>query len=346
MRKFLRFVLASALCLLLLAVVAVAGFRANAWLQETETAQALDPEEGEFIETDLGRVHVTIWGDDNSVPLLMTHGMAAWGGLWEETGQFLAAQGYRVIAMDMPPFGFSDRQDQDFSRSRQAARIAGLVEAMELQDYFLLGHSYGGGVAMEAALRFPDGLSGIVLVCPVMRLAEGEAAIAAGDVPLPLRSQVAGEFLVSASITNPLLTGFLTRQFMHRREALTERHVAILQRPIRLEGNTANMVVWLRQFLQGDGEAWSRRPEKLAASSVSVGLIWGEQDSVTPIAQGEALADIVEPVSFVRMAETGHMPQLERPQQFNETLLKTLGALRAEAVQNKLSGELRTSISR
>ena len=62
----------------------------------------------------------------------MTHGMAAWGGLWKLTGEALAARGYRVIALDQAPFGFSDSGNPDFSRSAEAKR---LLEAVEVAGH-------------------------------------------------------------------------------------------------------------------------------------------------------------------------------------------------------------------
>ena len=130
-------------------VIILALFRANAWWQEGQSAAELSPANGRIVKTSFGDLHVSIWGKDSDTPVVMTHGMAAWGGLWEETAKFLAQNNYRVIAVDMPPFGFSDRSNKDFSRSQQAARLNALVDAMQLDKYILVGHSYGGGIAME-----------------------------------------------------------------------------------------------------------------------------------------------------------------------------------------------------
>ena len=328
MAKLFRYLTRTLLALLIAIVIALGAFRVNAFLQEGETAAALKPDNGRFVETSLGTLHVTIWGDGNAIPVVMTHGMAAWGGLWEETAETLAKEGYRVIAVDQPPFGFSDRMDANFSRSRQAERLNALSDAMQLENYLLVGHSYGGGIAMETALRFPEKISGLVLVCPVLALPSPGDNVAPGTVPLPLRFDWLGETLVAATVTNPFLTGFLTKRFMHVKSALTERHVQILQRPMKLLGNTKYMAMWLQQFVAGDQNALSRDRETLRAQPLPVSLIWGERDTVTPIAQGDDLSDLLSPVSFRRLAETGHMPQLEQPALFNRHLLELLQEFR------------------
>lgn len=327
----------SLIAVILVAMLLVAGFRTSAWWRETAAVEALAPANGRFVETSLGTIHVSVWGDDNPKTVVMTHGMAAWGGLWEQTAEALQTAGYRVIAVDMPPFGFSNRYDNDFSRSRQAQRLKALETALELKDYFLVGHSYGGGIALEMALLHPENLRALVLVAPVIGLEPEDAS-----APVPaepgmaqslLDNDMIAEALVSLSITNPLATAFLSKQFMHRKDALTERHVDILQQPMRLAGNTHHMVGWLRQFLAGDADAVSPKRARVANARLPISLIWGEEDVVTPIAQGDELSRVRQPVRFSRLADVGHMPQLEVPDVFGKALVETLGDFTA-------SGEL------
>lgn len=309
-------------------LLAVIGFRTSAWWREAADPEMLAPANGRFVQTSLGTMHVSVWGDKSPKTVVMTHGMAAWGGLWEETAEVLQTNGYRVIAVDMPPFGFSDRDDEDFSRSTQARRLKALETALDLKDYFLVGHSYGGGIALEMALLHPENVRALVLVAPVIGLEQENAANPAPDEPgmvqKLLDNDVIAEALVSLSVTNPLATAFLTRQFMCRKDALTQRHVDILQQPMRLKGNTHHMVGWLRQFLAGDPDAVSQKRSAVANARLPVSLIWGEEDLVTPIAQGEELSRVRQPVRFSRLATVGHMPQLEAPRAFSEALVATL----------------------
>lgn len=317
--------------LVLLVAGTIGAFRLGAELRETQPVEAIAPTDGQFVDTSRGRLHVTIHGEQQGRSVLFTHGMAAWGGLWDETATFLAEHGYRIIAVDLPPFGFSDRSDGDFSRSAQAERLYALATALELDHYILVGHSYGGGVAAEAALRHKEGLAGLVLVSPVIRLGPEGSALSNSPVPAPLRWQGAAEWLIASTITNPLLTSYLAKQFMHRKDRLTEQQVSILQAPMQREGNTTYLVAWLQQFLAGDPLAWSRDRGRVHDVGIPVALIWGDQDTVTPIAQGEELAGLIEPLSFARLGDVGHMPQLEDPQGFNASLLSALRAIEAQS---------------
>ena len=323
MQITLRYVLDFFLLLIVALLLIGSAFQLNAQITERKSARELMPENGRLIQTPFGRTHITEWGRAEAPPIVMTHGMAAWGGLWEETATYLADRGYRVIAVDLPPFGFSDRAIKDFSRSSQAKRLAATAKAMGLTQYFLVGHSYGGGVAMEAALRYPDHIAGVVLVCPVMNLTPDDNRAVKASVPIPLRFNWLSEMLVSVTITNPLLTGYLTKRFMYQTQALTDRHIEILQRPMARAGNTAHMVTWLQQFLSGDPDAKSRKKRFLTELRPPLSLIWGTKDTVTPIEQGNALAQVVKPLRFTRLDDIGHMPQLETST-FSSTLLQAL----------------------
>ena len=322
-RRILKFILLTCATILFAMLVVVLCFRANAFYQEANEAVALSPKNGKFVETSLGVMHVSIWGENNSRTLLMTHGMAAWGGLWHDTAKIMAQNGYRVIAVDQPPFGFSDRTDPDFSRSKQAQRLKALETALGLEDYTLLGHSYGGGVALEMALRHPENIQKLVLVCPVVG-ASDDPQSAPTNLPWLLENQIIAEHLVSLTVTNPLMTGFLTKRFMHRSDSLTDAHVEILQRPMTLKNNTRFMVKWLQQFISQDPQALSRKKQQIAKLTVPVNFIWGDKDTVTPISQGQDLADLLNPVKFHRLENIGHMPQLEASSLFNRALLDVL----------------------
>ena len=58
--------------------------------------------------------------------MVLFHGTAAWSELWRQTSDALAAAGFHVIALDLPPFGFSDRPG-NYTRQDQAARISDVL---------------------------------------------------------------------------------------------------------------------------------------------------------------------------------------------------------------------------
>lgn len=329
MRKILRLAAKSVAGLLLLVIVLAVGLRLAAHFRETEEAAALAPANGQFIDSTFGKLHVSFWGDPGGQPVIMTHGMAAWGGLWRETAEALAGKGYRVIALDQAPFGFSDNENSDYSRSSEALRLVEVLDGLKIDKALLVGHSYGGGVALEAALRFPGRFRGMVLVCPVTGLfgrGDGAPSVSAA-LPLPLRSQFMREMLVSATASNPLLTRFLLGRFAYLKQNIRDDHIEVLKRPLMRIGTTTSTALWLKQFIEGDPQALSMDRKAVAQYSVPAELVWGDMDTVTPIEQGDDLAGLMQVSHFTRLAGVGHMPQIEDPARFNEALAAALGRL-------------------
>ena len=91
--------------------------------ERVEAADLLQPE-SRVVETVHGKIHALVAGPENGVPVLLVHGSVGWSGLWRDTLAALADAGYRVIALDLPPMGLSDRLDgMDYSRQAQGLRI-------------------------------------------------------------------------------------------------------------------------------------------------------------------------------------------------------------------------------
>ena len=99
-----------------LAILVIAAYRVAADQRERMTADQLLPPNGRFVETAHGRIHALEAGPEDGPPVLLIHGSVGWAGLWAPTMDHLAAEGYRVIAIDLPPMGLSDRSNHtDYS---------------------------------------------------------------------------------------------------------------------------------------------------------------------------------------------------------------------------------------
>jgi pimeloyl-ACP methyl ester carboxylesterase len=319
-------------------VLILAGFRGAAAIRETQTVENLVPPNGKFVQTSFGQVHVSIWGDEANPPVLFTHGMAAWGQLWTEVAKDISSKGYRVIAIDQAPFGLSDNDNRDFTRSAQADRLMQTLKGLGISKAILVGHSYGGGVALEAALRYPKFFAGMVLVCPVTGLMTATTNDQKKNLPFLLQFPFLVEMGISATATNPLITRQLLARFMYRKDMVTDAQIAILQEPLARKNMTSAMASWFVQFMSPDPNALSEDRNLTASNLVPIELIWGEKDNVTPIAQGVDLAQLLKVSHFKRMPEVGHMPQLEEPNLFSEALLQSLQRIQSIPFTASLRG--------
>lgn len=308
----------------LIGVIAVPlGFRGSAAFRETQTLAAVLPDSGKLVDTAEGRMFVQDHGPKDGTVLLFLHGTAAWSGLWQPTLEAMGTRGYRAIGFDMPPFGFSERAvDGDYSRARSADRVLALTRAMGIRPV-LVAHSFGAGAGVEAALRNPDAFAALVVVDGALGL---ESHLTAKPLPLPLRSATLREVALSATATNPLLTKRLVKSLIHLKEAATDEVVAVLQRPMVRQGSTPAFADWLPTLLVPPTDARSTRPEAYRALTLPTTFLWGAEDNVTPLDQGQALAALVPGAELIVLPGLGHIPQLEGPPQFEAALASALPA--------------------
>ncbi len=99
-------------------------------------------------------------------PLVLVHGLSSYTSFWEEQIPALSAAGYRVIALDLPGYGASDRPDAPCTPPWYAALVARFMETLGVPRATIMGHSMGGQIALTLALTEPDRVSRLVLSAP------------------------------------------------------------------------------------------------------------------------------------------------------------------------------------
>jgi hypothetical protein len=149
-----------------LLVLVLTCFSVLALLRERSARTAAAPGTGRFVRADDVDVFLQESGPASGEPVLLIHGTGAWSEIWRETMTALAESGYRAIAIDVPPFGYSEkpRGPAAYRRERQARRILGVLDALGLRQAILVGHSVGARTTVEAALIAPDRVPRLILV--------------------------------------------------------------------------------------------------------------------------------------------------------------------------------------
>jgi 2-hydroxymuconate-semialdehyde hydrolase len=255
--------------------------------------------------------------------------MGAWSGLWRPVLEPLAAKGIRCVAVDMPPFGFSQRpSDASYGRRAQARRLWGLVDALGARRASLIGHSFGAGSVVEAALSRPERVSSLVLLAPALRLG------APARRPLPffeklLSFRLIREVFISATLANPILSRRGLAAFMADPDAATPEHAAILRRPLAVCSTVRELARWLPGFLFDPEDGLSVDETAYSRLGMPTLLIWGDLDQVTPLPEGKALQRLIPNSELVVLPGIGHMPQLESTEKVRELLMGWLSARKA-----------------
>jgi pimeloyl-ACP methyl ester carboxylesterase len=306
-----------------LAAVLLLGMRLAAMIREVGVLPTRIPEEGRIVETAFGPIYIEELGPEGGTPLLLVHGSTGWSRIWRPTSQALAAEGYRAIAFDLPPMGWSFRDPAgDYSRQTQARRLIALVDSLGIRPV-LVAHSFGAGPAAEAAMLQPEAFAGLVVVSGMINLGSDGTG---QTPPWPLDHSFMRELAISATATNPSATGTMLRRLLYREEAVKPDLIDMLNRPNRRSGTTAALADWLPSLLVPPAGALSTRPESWQAFPLPLAFLWGDSDSTTPLDQGQALADLTgAPLSI--LAEVGHIPQIEAPAEFQAALIAALADL-------------------
>src|SRR4051812_14194287 len=160
---------AALLTVVALVAIVVAFFNQQRYARETQLAADAAPRNGRFVDAGDLKIFVQEAGDPASPAVVLVHGTGTWSEIWRETIDALSAD-HHVIAVDLTPFGYSDKPlaASAYTRQRQAARLVHVLDALQLKSATIVGHSIGARPVIEAALAAPQRVSRLILVDPAL----------------------------------------------------------------------------------------------------------------------------------------------------------------------------------
>ena len=318
--------------LAVIAVVALAlgFFRLQASEREVATAQDAAPRTGRYVAAGDVAMFVQEAGPADGAAVVFVHGTGAWSETWRESLTTLARAGYRAVAIDLPPFGYSQRPAQPlYGKHDQGKRIVAALDALGISRAVLVGHSFGGGPTVEAALIAPQRVRGLVLVDAVLGILpeDGQHEPASPLLRAVLAAEPLRDAIVATFLTNPRFTRNLLQTFIHDHAHATDARVAIYRQPLAVKGTTEAVGQWLPAMLAPAGPAASEDPASYGKLAMPVIVIWGDLDAITLLSnQGRRLAQLTGAELHV-IERVSHIPQIEDPAKFNELLLKSVQKL-------------------
>lgn len=300
-------------------------------MRETADPVSLASEGSRFVAANGLSMHYRQWGPDDGMPVVLIHGTLAWAETWRDIAGPLGDAGFRVIAPDIPPFGLSQRPPHnDYSRSAQARIISTFLDALELERPVLVGHSFGGGGTVEAAHMRSGAIRGLVLLDVALGLT-AERRGTPWFSPLFSSEPVRTAF-ASTTFANPLFVPSGLRAFVADDAVVTDERVAIYRRPLSARGTSEAIGAWMETGLFGthDGAHTTSR-QGMSEIAIPSLVIWGREDTVTPLAQGEEIAQLLPDARLAVLDGVNHIPHVEAPDAVLTEMLPFLTALRAGA---------------
>ena len=261
--------------------------------------------------------HRVAYRSAGSGPVLMlAHGITGTSATWERVLPALAKR-FTVIAPDLIGHGESAKPRGDYSLGAYASGLRDILVALGHDRATFVGHSLGGGVAMQLAYQFPERCERLVLVSSgglgrELGLALRAATLPGSEWVIPL---LASRGLLGAGRA---LGGALERVGLRAGTDIAEMargHATLSDRETR-----AAFVHTLRTIVEPSGQRVDASDRLYLAEHIPFLIIWGERDSMIPVAHGRAAHELVPSSRLEIFPDAGHFPQLDEPQRFIEVL--------------------------
>jgi pimeloyl-ACP methyl ester carboxylesterase len=256
----------------------------------------------DFAEINGAKIFYRQDGKENAETIVMIHAGICDSRMWQAQLEHFAKT-YRVVALDLRGFGQSTLEKGEFAHYED---VLGLMDALGIESAWLMGCSQGGKAALNVALSQPERVKGLVLVAPAI----GGYRYEGEDHPL------------EAALEEAENSGDLER--------LSELEVQVWvdagRKPEELEPTMRKLVYEMNLIpLRVDAALWEgEKPleppamERLESIQKPTLLIYGDLDIAPSLERIEILASRLAGVKKVLMPQTAHLPNMERPAEFNQ----------------------------
>jgi len=241
--------------------------------------------------------------------VLLVHGIASSGHQWEAVMAELGEHCH-VLAPDLLGHGQSAKPRGDYSLGAHASGLRDLLDALGHARVTVVGHSLGGGIALQFAYQFPERVERMALV------ASGGLG---REVSLLLRAAT----LPGADLVLPLLTGSWVRTGADRLAGLLQRARVPLPQLVQESlvglaamgdpGARAAFVHTARSVIDPSGQRVDARDRLHLTAHLPLLVVWGRRDAVIPVAHAEALARALPTARVEVFERSGHFPHLSEP---------------------------------
>ena len=258
---------------------------------------------------------------DGSGPvLLLVHGIGGSLTAWDHVLPLLAQRGAHVVALDLPGHGQSGKGHGDYSLGALACTVRDLMDHLGLERVVLVGHSLGGGIAMQFAYQFPERCEGLVLVASGGLGREASAFLRAASLP---GSEVVIRALAHPRTVAAIATyGRLLGRVRGRELDLSSDDGLTTLRDLRDPDTRAAFLATLRSVVDSSGQRVSAVGKLSAAAHLPTLLIWGDLDPIIPCEHGRQTAEQLPSSRLVTFPGAGHEPHRFDPERFADLLLE------------------------
>ena len=223
----------------------------------------------------------------NPKTILILHGWGLGNVLWRKAKEGLESYGYRVFVPDLPGFGQEPPPESPWTIDDYIEWVNAYADKNGLTNFFLLGHSFGGRLAIKLAAKYPEKLKGLILVS------------AAGVESTKSVREISVSILAPHLSKLAFLPGYnFLREFFYR---------FVLKKTDYLKAKG----VMKETFKKVIGEDLTPLLEKIKMPTL---IIWGENDKTLPVTDGYLMNKKIEKSCLEIMKGINHTPHVEAPE--------------------------------
>ncbi|MBU2635455.1 alpha/beta hydrolase [Patescibacteria group bacterium] len=231
------------------------------------------------------KINYKTLGEGNS--LLILHGWGSRSDNWQRVGEMLAEKGIKVIIPDLPGFGQSQKPPRAWNLDDYCDFVEEFVKILNLANFSLLGHSFGGALAVKCGLKFPEKIDKLFLASAVC-----------------IRKKTFKNKLFKfLSKFLKIKTPFLRKVFYRKSDYLS------------VEGTMKE--IYLKLIKQDLSDV-------LSQIQIPTVIIWGEKDNITPLSDAKIINQKIKDSKIEIIPNVGHDLNLKTPEKLAEVISKNL----------------------
>lgn len=271
-----------------------------------DTNMSFKPEQNFYYDNDLQLNYRVIGTGKHKIIFL--HGFAASSRTWDDIIPLLNQSDTQLIVFDLIGSGFSSKPEQgDYSITANATVITKFIREKNFIDFTLVGHSFGGGVALVSAIELNEQNhtpKSLILI---------DAAAYKTELPFfveNLQIPFLSNLLLSITSSSYQARYTLEKIYFDKRK-VTANKVNRYSYFMSLDGHENAMIQTAKQIIPPNFQNYTQKYNTLNIPAL---ILWGSHDTVIPLSSGKRLASELPLASLSMIEQSGHNPQEEQPE--------------------------------
>ncbi len=247
--------------------------------------------------------------------LIFLHGFASSKNSWDDIKEKFDPKEFKLFLIDLKGFGNSSTpKDNKYSILDQTKIISNFINKKINGDYYIIGHSYGGGITLLSPPLLTVSPKGLILI---------DCAAYSSNIPFFIKY-----------LTNPITNKFLycipskvrvklsLKKILHK-DNYSKKIFNRYKNSLKGKNRRYSIIKTAKQIIPENYEQIISSYKKIKIPTL---IIWGKQDNILPIEQGKALNKEIKTSQFKTIDSCGHVPQEEKPEETYKLIIDFLNS--------------------